>query len=101
MLLVLAIALSLDVEAGPVVLLGAAALFLLVLRLPLAPDGWGVGELSAVGLLGLAGVGAGAAFSVSLVNHLVLMLALAPGAVLLLFGRGRPAGPLGSLTSRW
>ena len=69
MLLVLAIALSLDVAAGPVVLLAAAALFLLVLRLPLAPDGWGVGELSAVGLLGLAGVGAGAAFSVSLVNH--------------------------------
>jgi hypothetical protein len=60
-----------------------------------------VGELSAVGLLGLAGVGAGAAFSVSLVNHLVLMLALARGAALLLFGRGRPAGPLGPLTSRW
>ena len=99
MLLVLAIALSLDVAAGPVVLLAAAALFLLVLRLPLAPDGWGVGELSAVGLLGLAGVGAGAAFSVSLVNHLVLMLALAPGAALLLFGRGRPAGPLGPLAA--
>ena len=95
MLLVLAIALSLDVAAGPVVLLAAAALFLLVLRLPLAPDGWGVGELSAVGLLGLAGVGAASAFSVSLVNHLVLMLALVPGAVLLLLGRA--AGPLGPL----
>ena len=101
MLLVLAIARSLDVAAGPVVLLAAAALFLLVLRLPLAPDGWGVGELSAVGLLGLAGVGAATAFSVSLVNHLVLMLALAPGAVLLLFGRGRPAGPLGPLAATW
>jgi uncharacterized membrane protein YbhN (UPF0104 family) len=94
MLLVLAIARSLDVAAGPVVLLAAAALFLLVLRLPLAPDGWGVGELSVVGLLGLAGVGAASAFSVSLVSHAVLMLALAPGAVLLLLGRGRPAGPL-------
>ena len=92
MLLVLAIALSLDVAAGPVVLLAAAALFLLVLRLPLAPDGWGVGELSAVGLLGLAGVGAAAAFSVSLVNHLVLMLALAPGAVLLLLRAGAAGG---------
>ena len=104
MLLVLAIALSLDVAAGPVVLLAAAALFLLVLRLPLAPDGWGVGELSAVGLLGLAGVGAGAAFSVSLVNHLVLMLALAPGAVLLLLGRGARRGRSGRwrrLGTRW
>ena len=97
MLLVLAIALSLDVAAGPVALLAAAALFLLVLRLPLAPDGWGVGELSAVGLLGLAGVGAATAFSVSLVNHLVLMLALVPGAVLLLLGRA--AGPLGPLAA--
>ena len=99
MLLVLAIARSLDVAAGPVVLLAAAALFLLVLRLPLAPDGWGVGELSAVGLLGLAGVGAATAFSVSLVNHAVLMLALAPGAALLLVGRWRPAGPLGPMAA--
>ena len=98
MLLVLAIARSLDVAAGPVVLLGAAALFLLVLRLPLAPDGWGVGELSAVGLLGLAGVGAGAAFSVSLVNHAVLMLALAPGAALLLFRAGAAGG---AARDRW
>jgi uncharacterized membrane protein YbhN (UPF0104 family) len=98
MLLVLAIARSLDVAAGPVVLLAAAALFLLVLRLPLAPDGWGVGELSAVGLLGLAGVGAATAFSVSLVNHAVLMLALAPGLLLLLAGRWRLPGPLGPLS---
>jgi hypothetical protein len=52
-----------------------------------------------VGLLGLAGVGAGAAFSVSLVNHLVLMLALAPGAALLLAGRWRRTGPLGPLAA--
>ena len=92
MLLVLAIARSLDVAAGPAALLGAAALFLLVLRLPLAPDGWGVGELSAVGLLGLAGVGAATAFSVSLVNHVVLMLALAPGDA----AAGRAVAPAGA-----
>jgi hypothetical protein len=50
-----------------------------------------------VGLLGLAGVGAATAFSVSLVNHVVLMLALAPG-MLLLAGRWRPRGPLGPLS---
>ena len=99
MLLILAIALSIDVAASPPALLAAATLFLFLVRLPLAPDGWGVAELSAVGLLGLAGVGAASAFSVSLVNHVVLMLALAPGLLLMLFGRWRLPGPLGPLSA--
>jgi uncharacterized protein (TIRG00374 family) len=99
MVLVLAIARSIDVAAAPAALLAAATLFLFLVRLPLAPDGWGVAELSAVGLLGLAGVGAASAFSVSLVNHVVLMLALAPGLLLMLVGRWRLPGPLGPLSA--
>jgi uncharacterized protein (TIRG00374 family) len=87
LLVVLAIAWSIDVTAYSVPLLAAAALFLLLARLPLAPDGWGVAELTAIGVFGLAGVAAADAFSLSLIGHVVPLLALAPGLVLLLVGR--------------
>jgi uncharacterized membrane protein YbhN (UPF0104 family) len=40
----------------------------LVVRLPIAPDGWGVGELAAIGAYGLVGVSAAEAFSVSAIG---------------------------------
>lgn len=88
-LLMYATALSLDIAVGPVAFAAAAALHLLITRLPLAPDGLGVSELTAMGAFGLVGVSAAAAFSLSLVGHVVPLLALAPGASLLLLARDR------------
>src|SRR5689334_19344537 len=50
-----------EAAVGRVVRLAAPVRFRLVRRRARAPEGWGVGERAAVGLLGLAGVGAGAA----------------------------------------
>ena len=95
---VLAAALSLGVGAGPAALLAATAVYLLVARLPLAPDGWGVAELGAIGAFGLVGVAPAEAFSLSLVGRVVPLLALAPGGVLLLLaapGRRDPPPAVG------
>jgi hypothetical protein len=57
---------------------------MLLVRIPIAPDGWGVGELSAIGIYSLIGVGATEAFTVSLVAHVIPVLALTPGLLFLL-----------------
>ena len=89
LLVMLAMAWSIDIAADPLLLLAATALFQLLVRLPLTPDGWGVGELTAIGVFGLAGIARADAFSLSLIGHVVPLLALAPGLVLLLIGRER------------
>lgn len=101
MLLYFGIALAVGVEVSPVVFLAATALFTLVVRLPIAPDGWGVGELTAIGVYGLVGVAAAEAFSVSMVGHLIPLLALSPAFLFLLKAdhAGRPAGGPGLETS--
>jgi glycosyltransferase 2 family protein len=95
MLLFLGIALSIDATtpAGVVPFFAAAALHGLILKLPIAPDGWGVGELTAIAVYGLVGVGAAEAFAVSAVGHVVPMLALAPGFLFLLAGDRRRLPP--------
>jgi uncharacterized membrane protein YbhN (UPF0104 family) len=90
---VLAVALSIGVDARPLALAAAAALYLLLARLPVAPDGWGVSELAAIGVFGLVGVAPAEAFSLSLVGRVVPMLALAPGGVMLLLAWRGPAVP--------
>jgi uncharacterized membrane protein YbhN (UPF0104 family) len=93
MLLYLAIAWSIDAVPAVVPFLAATALFTLVARLPIAPDGWGVGELAAIGAYGLVGVGAAEAFSVSAIGHLIPVAALAPGLVFLLSSNNVPIRP--------
>lgn len=91
MLLYFGIAWSIDAVPAAIPFLAATTLFTLIVRLPIAPDGWGIGELAAIGVYGLVGVGAAEAFSVSAIGHLVPMLALAPGFVLLLASSRAPA----------
>jgi uncharacterized protein (TIRG00374 family) len=93
MLLYLGIAWSIDAVPAVIPFLAATALFTLVVRLPIAPDGWGVGELAAIGAYGLVGVSAAQAFSVSAIGHFVPMVALVPGLVLLLASNRAPAMP--------
>jgi uncharacterized protein (TIRG00374 family) len=88
------------IGAGPLALPAGAAVYLFLARLPIAPDGWGVSELTAIGVFGLVGIAPADAFSLSLVGHVVPVLALAPGLLLLLGGRERPGRPRRRRTSR-
>jgi hypothetical protein len=90
MALILAIALSIGVAVQPVALLAASTVYLLAVRVPIAPDGWDTGELAAIGAFGLVGVDATQAFTISLIAHTVPMLALSPGLVFLLGPRRQP-----------
>jgi glycosyltransferase 2 family protein len=91
-LLLYAAALSLDVAAGPVAFGAAAAVQQFFVHLPVTPDGLGVAELGAIGVLGLVGVTPAVAVSLSLVTRAVMLLAMTPGAMFLLAERrGRVA----------
>jgi uncharacterized membrane protein YbhN (UPF0104 family) len=86
-LLLYATALSLDVAAGPVAFGAVAAVQQSFLHFPITPDGLGVAELSAIGVLGLVGVAPAVAVSLSLIVRVVMLLAMTPGALLLLAER--------------
>ena len=90
--LILAIARSIVVEAEPTAFLAASTLFLLAVRVPIAPDGWGTGELAAIGAFALVGVDATQAFTISLIAHLIPILALSPGLLFLLRPQRNGAG---------
>lgn len=86
-LLLYAAAVSLDVTAGPVAFGAAAAAQQFFLHLPITPEGLGVAELSAIGLLGLVGVTPAVAVTLSLMTRVVMLLAMTPGGLFLLAER--------------
>jgi uncharacterized protein (TIRG00374 family) len=90
MLLICSIAASIGVQAEPIAFAAATTLYMLLVRVPIAPDGWGVGELAAIGVFSLIDVGATQAFTVSLIAHVIPMLALTPGLLVLLRRRSFP-----------
>ena len=79
---------GLDVHFIP--FLAATTVYMMILRFPVAPDGWGVGELASIGVFSLLGVQAADAFLISILGHVVPMLALLPGLFFMLRGRDRP-----------
>lgn len=85
--IVFTIATSLGIQAEPIVFFAASAVYMLILRLPVAPDGWGTGELAAIAAFGLIGVSAAAAFTVSVVYHFLGLVAALPGFVFLALPR--------------
>lgn len=87
LLIVFTIARSVGILTEPVVFFAAAAVYMLVLRLPVAPDGWGTGELAAIAAFGLIGVDAAAAFTTSILYHFLGMVAALPGFVFLALPR--------------
>lgn len=91
MMLICGIALALGVTAHPVAFIAATALYMLVIRIPVAPDGWGIGELTAISIYALIGTSTTDAFSVSVIGHIIPMLALTPGFLFLLRGPAKPA----------
>jgi uncharacterized protein (TIRG00374 family) len=81
LLIVFAIATALGVETELVVFFAAAAVQTLLLRLPIAPDGWGTGELAAIAVFGLIGINAATAFTISVLYHVLGLIAGLPGFV--------------------
>jgi uncharacterized membrane protein YbhN (UPF0104 family) len=57
------------------------------MRVPIAPDGWGVAELSAIGLYGLIGVSAEHAFAFTFLAHSLQLLVALPGLWFLITAR--------------
>jgi uncharacterized protein (TIRG00374 family) len=84
MLVLYLIAHDLGLKVAPIPLFAAIAVYLLVVKVPIAPDGWGLAELTAIGILGLVGIGSSDAFTISLLAHATGVLALSPGLLFLL-----------------
>lgn len=80
---------SLGLTVDPLMFFAASTVYAMILRFPIAPDGWGVGELASIGVYGLIGIGAADAFVISVLNHIMPMLALTPGFVFMLRGQSR------------
>jgi glycosyltransferase 2 family protein len=83
-LLLVAQSLNLNLEAGATAFLAAAALHLMIFRIPILPDNWGVGELTAIGIFGLIGIKPQAAFSLMLFCHILQVIVVLPGLLFLL-----------------
>jgi uncharacterized protein (TIRG00374 family) len=79
MLIVLAMARSLDIRADAVLFLAITAVYLLIYRLPLSPDGWGIGEITALGLFGLIGVPPESGLALALLSHVLQTAVVLPG----------------------
>ena len=90
------IAVALGYAATPLLLFAVTTLHALVMRIPISPDGWGIGELSAVALYGLIGIHAEGAFAIMLVYHLAVLIACSPGLLFLLRGEHSSAAHSGS-----
>jgi uncharacterized protein len=84
LLIIFTIARSLEVHAETVLFFAASAVQTLILRIPIVPDGWGTGELAAIGAFGLIGIGAAAAFTISVIYRFLGLAAVLPGFVLFL-----------------
>lgn len=90
MLTFFAIAMAIGVEIGLVLFIAATAVQMLLFRIPVAPDGWGVGELTAIAVYGVIGIAAEKAFTISFLGHIFVLIALLPGLYFLLRGNKLP-----------
>ena len=75
--LTMASALGLVQEVVP--FLAVTAVYLLIYRLPISPDGWGVGELASIGLYGLIGISPEGAFGLAFFAHVMQLVVVLPG----------------------
>jgi uncharacterized protein (TIRG00374 family) len=78
-LIVFAMATSLGIRAETLPFVAVTAVYLFIYRLPLAPDGWGVGEVTAIGLFGLIGVPPESGFALALLSHVLQTIVILPG----------------------
>jgi len=90
MTIFLLVARSLEIDVGVALFLALAAIHILINRIPISPDGWGVMELTAIGLFGLIGIGPEAAFSLTFLSHVLNTVVVLPGFWFLLQRRRHP-----------
>lgn len=86
MLILLVIAAALGIAVPPLLFLAVSAAHMLILRIPVSPEGWGVGELTAIGLYGLIGIDAEAAFAIMFVFHILVLITCLPALLFLTQG---------------
>lgn len=70
---------SLGIQVELLMFLSVTAFFLLIYRLPISPDGWGVGEVAAIGLYSLIGISAEDAFAMVFLGHILQTVVVLPG----------------------
>ncbi len=70
---------GLGIHVSVVLFLAVCAIHLLFYRLPISPNGWGVGEVTAIGLYGLIGVSSASAFALVFLAHVLHVIAVLPG----------------------
>jgi uncharacterized membrane protein YbhN (UPF0104 family) len=91
MMVVLLLTRSLGIAVEPLLLFAMIGVQFLLLRFPISPDGWGVAELSAIGLYGLLGIDSEAAFSMMFLLHILITATCLPGLWFLLQRRSSPS----------
>ena len=69
---------SLGIELGAPLFFAAASVQMLILRIPVTPDGWGTGELAAIAVFGLIGIGAATAFATSVIYRFLGVIVTLP-----------------------
>ena len=79
LVVVLTMATVLGLVQNVVLFLGVTAVYLLIYRLPISPDGWGVGEVASIGLYGLIGMSPESAFSLAFFAHVMQIFVVLPG----------------------
>ena len=87
LLILYTIVTSLRIDVGAVLFFAAASVQMLILRIPITPDGWGTGELAAIAVFGLVGVGAAAAFATSVIYRFLGVVATLPACLALVVPR--------------
>ncbi|MGH7797322.1 MAG: lysylphosphatidylglycerol synthase transmembrane domain-containing protein [Candidatus Binatia bacterium] len=79
LLVILIMARSLGFEQNAIVFLAVTSVYLLIYRFPIAPDGWGINEATAIGLYGLIGVSPESAFALAFLAHVMQLMVVLPG----------------------
>lgn len=96
LLIVFVIAQCLGIDADTTLFLAVTTIYMFIYRLPIAPDGWGVGEIAAIGVYGLIGVSYEQGFSLALLSHVLQTIVALPGFWFLAQFRREELSPLKS-----
>lgn len=80
LLVALVMATGLGLVHAIVPFLAVTAVYLLIYRVPISPDGWGLGEVAAIALYGFIGLTSESAFGMAFLAHIMQVLVVLPGA---------------------
>ena len=94
------IAVALHVNVPLLYFFAFVPIILMLIRLPISFDGFGINEGGFVYFLSLVGISTSAAFSVGIINHFIFLIALLPGGVLYAFNKSKKGSQLFSEAAR-